>query len=268
MSLAWVIGLCAVAMAFQTTKDTKGTKETKGPSTPAQSASTPTPPAGAGGDPGARDDKSKANPDSPQARNDNNTKGIAPRLAPLARGDRSRRAARDDKSTEAQAGRPVPQQNMAASRVQHTYVQTIHAPADRVFAVIEPVAEVEWAPGFEYTWVYAHDGAQAKAGQEGDVFLTQHHSGLGSKGTAIWVISRRDFTQRRIQFVRVIPAYQVTQIDVHVMPDGKQSKCEVTYTYTALSEHGRQQLQHITREHYEAQMKEWEEQVNAYLSRR
>jgi len=157
---------------------------------------------------------------------------------------------------------------MAASRVQHTYVQTIHAPADRVFAVIEPVAEVEWAPGFEYQWVYARDGAQARAGQEGDVFVTQHHSGLGSQGTAIWVISRRDFKERRIQFVRVIPDFQVTQIDVHVTPDGRQSKCEITYTYTALSDHGREQLKHVTREHYQAQMKEWEEQVNRYLGDR
>jgi hypothetical protein len=177
----------------------------------------------------------------------NNSKGVAPRLAPLARGDKS------------ESG------TLAGNRVRHTYVQTIHATADNVFAVIEPVAEVEWAPGFEYQWVYARDGAQARAGQEGDVFVTQHHSGLGSQGTAIWVISRRDFTERRIQFVRVIPDFQITQIDVHVTPDGRQSKCEITYTYTALSNDGREQLKHITREHYEAQMKEWEEQVNRYL---
>lgn len=169
------------------------------------------------------------------------------------------RSARDDKSNST---------DFAGNRVRHTYVQTIHAPADKVFAVLEPVAEVEWAPGFEYRWVYARDGVHAKAGQEGDVFLTHHHSGLGSQGTAIWVISRRDFNERRIQFVRVIPDYQITQIDVHVTPDGRRSKCEIIYTYTALSDSGREQLKHITREHYEAQMKEWEEQVNAYLSRR
>lgn len=194
MNLVWILGLCGVAVAFQTTK-------TEGPSTPAQSAS-----------------------------------------------------ARDDRSLE-------------VNRLRHTYVQTIPALADKVFAVLEPVAEAEWAPGFEYTWVYSRDGAHAKAGQEGDVFLTQHHSGLGSQGTAIWVISRRDFKERRVQFVRVIPDFQVTQIDIHVVPDGEQSKCEITYTYTALSDSGREQLKHVTREHYEAQMKEWEEQVNAYLAR-
>lgn len=188
----------------------------------------------------------------------NNSKGVAPRLAPLARGDKSER---DDL---ARGDNP----DFASNRVRHSYVQTIHAPADKVFAVLEPVAEVEWAPGFEYQWVYARDGEHAKSGQEGDLFLTHHHSGLGSQGTAIWVISRRDFKERRIQFVRVIPDYQVTQIDVHVVPSGKESKCEVTYTYTALSDRGREQLKHITREHYEAQMKEWEEQVNDYLRSR
>jgi hypothetical protein len=243
MNLVWVFGLCAIAMVLQ------NSKQAKGPSTS---------PATAGS---ARDDK-------------NNNKSVAPRLAALARGDKSKPragsspSARKDKSKEAQAGKPVPQQAMAADRVQHTYVQTIHAPADRVFAVIEPVAEVAWAPGFEYQWVYARDGAQAKAGQEGDVFVTQHHSGLGSQGTAVWVISRRDFKERRIQFVRVSPDYQVTQIDVHVVANGKRSKCEVTYTYTALSERGREGLKQITREHYEAQMKEWEEQVNDFLGDR
>jgi hypothetical protein len=157
---------------------------------------------------------------------------------------------------------------MAARRVRHTYVQTIHAPADRVFSVLEPVAEVEWATGFESQWVYARDGEHAKSGQEGDIFVTQHHSELGSQGTAVWVISRRDAKERRVQFVRFIADYQVTQIDLHVVPDGKQSKCEVTYTYTALSDRGREALRHVTKEHYEAQMKEWEEQVNAYLDRR
>jgi hypothetical protein len=179
-----------------------------------------------------------------------NSKGDAPRLAPLARGDNSSNA------------------DLAGNRVRHSYVQTIHAPADRVFAVLEPVAEVEWAPGFEYRWVYAHDGERAKSGQEGDVFVTQHHSGLGSQGTAVWVMSGRDAKERRVQFVRFIADYQVTQIDVHVVPHGKQSKCEVTYTYTALSDRGREALKQITKEHYEEQMKEWEQQVNDYLSRR
>lgn len=215
MSFVWLVGLCAVAMALQTTKDTKGTKEKQIPRRirPA-------------GDPGLK------------ARTTNALLGMAP------------------------------SEGMTANRVRHTYVQTIHAPADRVFAVIEPVAEVEWAPGFEYRWVYARDGEQAKAGQEGDVFVTQHHSGLGSQGTAVWVMSLRDAQERRVQFVRFIPDYQVTQIDVHVVPDGRQSKCQVTYTYTALSEHGREQLKHITLEHYVAQMKEWEEQVNDYLTRK
>jgi hypothetical protein len=156
---------------------------------------------------------------------------------------------------------------MAANRVRHSYVQTIHAPADRVFAVIEPVAEVEWAPGFEYRWVYARDGERAKSGEEGDVFVTSHVSGLGSRDNAVWVITRRDAKERRVLFVRFIPDYQVTQIDVHVVPDGKRSKCAVTYTYTALSERGREALKHITKEHYDVQMREWEEQVNSYLAR-
>jgi hypothetical protein len=164
----------------------------------------------------------------------------------------------------AQSWSPVPQEH---NRVRHSYVQTIHAPADMVFAVLEPVEEVKWAPGFEFEWVYAKEGPQAKAGQDGDVFITRHHSGLGSQSTAIWVISRRDAKERRVQFVRTIPDFEVTQIDIHVVPDGKLSKCEITYTFTALSDHGREHLRGMTKEHFDAQMREWEEQVESYLAR-
>jgi hypothetical protein len=171
---------------------------------------------------------------------------------------------KDTKGTkEAQAGKPMSHER---NRVRHSYVQQINSPADRVFAVLEPVEEVKWAPGFEFEWVYAKEGLEAKSGQEGDVFVTNHESGLGSRETAVWVISRRDAAEKRVQFVRFIPDYQVTQLDIHVIPDGEQSKCEVTYTYTALSDRGREQLKEMTCEHYEAQMQEWETQVNRYLA--
>lgn len=161
----------------------------------------------------------------------------------------------------------VPSGEMTMNRVRHSYVQHIHASADKVFAVLEPVEEVKWAPGFEFEWVYAKDGPHAKSGQEGDVFLTRHHSELGSQSTAIWVISRRDRQERRVQFVRTIPDFEVTHIDIHVTPDGSASKCEITYTFTALSERGREHLRKMTKEHFEAQMREWEKQVDVYLRR-
>jgi hypothetical protein len=166
------------------------------------------------------------------------------------------RSARDDKSTE-----------MSANRVRHSYVQHIKASAERVFAVLEPVEEVKWAPGFEFEWVYAKNGPQAKSGQEGDVFVTRHHSELGSQSTAVWVISRRDMQERHVQFVRTIPDFEVTQIDIYVAPDGDASRCEITYTFTALSDHGREHLRTMTKEHFEAQMRDWEEQVEKYLAR-
>jgi hypothetical protein len=184
------------------------------------------------------------------------SKGDAPPLAALGRGD---------KSKGAQGWSPVPHEQ---NRVQHSYVQRIHASADKVFAVLEPVEEVKWAPGFEFEWVYAKDGPQAKSGQEGDVFITRHQSGLGSRNTAVWVISRRDMKERRVQFVRTVPDFEVTQIDIHVVPNGDESKCEIRYTFTALSHHGLEHIRAMTKEHFDAQMKEWEEQVNRYLGAR
>lgn len=163
----------------------------------------------------------------------------------------------------------APSEETSRNRVKHTYAQHYQHSADRVFAVMEPVEEVKWAPGFEFEWVYAKEGQKAKSGQEGDVFITRHHSDLGSQSTAIWVISRRDIEEWRVQFVRTIPDFEVTQIDIHVVPDGEnRSTCEVTYTFTALSDHGREHLRGMRKEHFDAQMREWEEQVNGYLGGR
>jgi hypothetical protein len=51
------------------------------------------------------------------------------------------------------------------------------------------------------------------------------------------------------------------------VPDGTASKCEISYTFTALSEHGREHLRGMTKAHFDTQMKEWEEQVEKYLAR-
>lgn len=248
MTLMWLIGFAIAGVAFQTAMGARDAMETKGPSTPLRSA---------------RDDNAQAGKavphtvgPSPAARNDkSNTHGNAPPLAattptskselvgdpgPLGRGDNS---------------------EMAANRVVHRYLQQYKHSADRVFAITEPVEEVKWAPGFEFEWVYAQDGREAKGGQQGDVFVTRHGG-----HEVVWVISKRDLKERVIQFVRFLPGVETVQIDIHVVPEGrKASKAEITYTWTALSEHGRERLKQHTQEAFDTDMKEWEEQVNDYL---
>ena len=156
--------------------------------------------------------------------------------------------------------------DLKTNRVQHTYVQHYKHSADAVFAITEPVEEVKWAPGFDFEWVYAQDGPNAKGGKEGDVFIAHPRlSHDGQHHATVWVISKRDFKQRVIQFVRFLPDVETVQIDIHVMPEGKVSKAEITYTWTALSDHGRERLKGLTKEVFERDMKEWQQQVDSYL---
>lgn len=158
---------------------------------------------------------------------------------------------------------------LKANRVRHTYVQHYRHSADAVFAVTEPVEEVKWAPGFEFEWVYAQDGPNAKGGKEGDVFIAHPRlSHDGQQHATVWVIAKRDFKQRIIQFVRFLPGVETVQIDIHVTPEGNGCKTEITYTWTALSEHGRERLKGLTEEVFERDMKEWQQQVDGHLSRR
>ena len=156
--------------------------------------------------------------------------------------------------------------DMKSNRVQYTYVQHYQHSAEAVFAITEPVEEVKWAPGFDFEWVYAEDGPNAKGGKEGDVFLAHPRlSHDGQHHATVWVISKRDFQQRVIQFVRFLPGVETVQIDIHVMPEGKGSKAEIKYTWTALSHHGRERLKSLTQVTFERDMKEWQEQVDSYL---
>jgi hypothetical protein len=255
MTAIWLLGFVVVGLAIQTATDAKLAMETKGPSTPLRSA---------------RDDKAQAGKPVPQSADSlpapvqtraEKTEKQVPRRA----GESALLgiAPSEGRAGEGAVLNMTPSEDFAHNRVVRSYVQHYKHSADRVFAVTEPVEEVKWAPGFEFEWVYAREGANAKAGQQGDVFVTRHGA-----HEVVWVISKRDLKERVIQFVRFLPGVETVQIDIHVTTEGGGSKAEITYTWTALSEHGRERLKKHTQEAFDREMKEWEEQVDAYLSRR
>lgn len=144
---------------------------------------------------------------------------------------------------------------------QTTRSHTIHIPAalDRVFPLFEPLGEKHWAHDWNPEILYPPSGVA----QEGAVFTTQHDG----EPVKIWTIIAYEREQPHVAYVNVLPHAYTSRIEVRCEPDGAQatSVC-VTYTLTALTQHGNEYIEKFTQEeHYQAYISSWEVAIRHYL---
>jgi hypothetical protein len=149
----------------------------------------------------------------------------------------------------------------AAAHVTRTGTLHLAAPPARCFPLFEPIGEKRWAAGWEPRMLYPASGEAT----EGSVFITQDAAHPGEPET-IWSIVAYDPRRYRIAYVRVTPAVRLGHIDITcVAATAGTTRTHVTYTFTALSDHGNAALAAFTEEHYAEWMKSWEQAINHYL---
>ncbi len=145
-----------------------------------------------------------------------------------------------------------------AKHVIRSYEQTINADPVKVFDLLCPVKEAEWLDGWDYSLLHSESGLA----EEGCVFLSRQE---GEKDT-IWMITRRDVTNREIEFVRATPESRIARLVIAVDEKApKVSKVKITYIITALCEEGNRFLEAFTQDNFEGAMKFWEASMNYYL---
>lgn len=146
-------------------------------------------------------------------------------------------------------------------RAQHltrTYRQTIHATPDKVFPLLCPTRERDWAEGWECSLIYTGSGFAEK----GAVFTTPRHG----EGETVWVVTDYE-PPRRIHFVRVTPCETAVDIEIAVAPSGNaDSSVDISYTYTSLGPLGDRRLQAMTEDAWRTDMEFWERGMNHYLA--
>ena len=144
---------------------------------------------------------------------------------------------------------------VAPVRATRSYAQRYPAPPERVFPFLCPVREAEWVDGWDPSLVITASGvAEADC-----VFVTPGPE-------AIWVVTEYE-PPRRIAFVKVAPALTVARIAIDLSASGPQeTRADVTYSHTALSEEGARFVEAFTEEHYAAFMKAWEEALSTRLA--
>lgn len=148
-------------------------------------------------------------------------------------------------------------------RVRHSYTQSLAAPPAEVFPLLCPVRECEWVPGWRPDWVLSESGVA----EPGCVFQSPGEE--EGTGPAVWVISRHDAAEHRLEMVKVIPGHTVTRLELALAADGAGgTRAMVSYEFTALSPDGEAFVRQRTAAWYEGFMRAWEAALNAYLMSR
>jgi hypothetical protein len=142
-------------------------------------------------------------------------------------------------------------------RVSHTYRQQLKGSPGQVFPLLCPVREKDWVEGWNPVIVYSFSGYA----ERDCIFIIPE-----GNSESIWMVIHYDPENYAIEFVKVTPGMTAGRINIRLHGDEvKGTIAEITYMYTALSEHGRTFVEQFTAETYLSFMKKWEDALNHYL---
>lgn len=142
-------------------------------------------------------------------------------------------------------------------RISHTYRQSLQAAPARVFPLLCPVREVEWAAGWTPRLVLSNSGLA-----ESDcVFITPEGA-----NEAIWYITRHEPERMLVEMLKVMPGVTACRVQVELHPDGHHCLADVTYSHTSLGPEGDRLIAGFTAEYYRRFMQQWERELNHFLA--
>ncbi len=145
-----------------------------------------------------------------------------------------------------------------STRVSRSYTQTNNAPPERVFPLLCPVREAEWAPGWRYRMIYSESGLA----ELGCVFATPNDDGHET----VWVVTDYDPQAFRIGFTWVRPNMVATRISIQLREAGaNRTHADISYAYTGLSERGNALIAGYSEAWFAEFMRGWERAINVYL---
>lgn len=150
-------------------------------------------------------------------------------------------------------------------RAKRTARFEIAAAPDAVFAMMCPVREYEWEPGWLTNLILSETGLV----EEGCIFTTPAGASIASdekSAEAIWVTPFHDPENRRLTMIKVTPKECVTRLDIAVEETPGGAAVTTSYELTALSPRGRIIVDTHTDKSYAAQMTGWRAALEAHLA--
>ncbi|HMB89282.1 MAG TPA: hypothetical protein VKP65_00455 [Rhodothermales bacterium] len=142
-------------------------------------------------------------------------------------------------------------------RVTRTYTQRLVVAPDKVFPLLCPVREGDWIEGWDPVIVYTHSGVA----EQDCVFIT-----AAQPSNAVWFITRHEPEQGFVEMLKITPDVTACKLTIQLRPVQGGSEAEITYSYTSLGPAGDAVVDSFTEDYYEQFMREWEQQINHYLT--
>lgn len=130
------------------------------------------------------------------------------------------------------------------------------SPVARVFPLFGPLREKEWAWGWQPEVLYC----DSPLVEERMIFRT-----TGVDGDYTWVVNRFAPNEYRVEY-SVHTTNRIWFIDVCCEAKGDSTIATVTYSYTALTEAGRDLNRQALDEMFRHDLKDWQEAIEHYLA--
>lgn len=158
-------------------------------------------------------------------------------------------------STESRS-RPSP------AHVTRTHTIEVALPLAEAMALFTPLGETWWLPGWQPTFIHPASGET----REGGVFTTKAPDDPGS---TLWTVALWQPQQGRARYARVTPGSRSALVDVAARPIGPRTTAvTVSYTVTALADHGDAWLARFTPEAFRDDLEKWAGLIREYLKAR
>src|SRR5262245_49499175 len=142
------------------------------------------------------------------------------------------------------------------NRASHTYRQRLHGPPAKVFPLLCPVREAEWAEGWLPELVISSSGVA----ERDCVFITQD-----KPGTAIWYVTRHEPERWFVEMLKIIPGVTACRLEIQLSENGDECFADITYTHTSIGSVGDEFVAKFTADYYQGFMKAWEKELNHFL---
>jgi hypothetical protein len=144
------------------------------------------------------------------------------------------------------------------NRATRTYRQKLSAPPARVFPLLCPVREAEWAEGWMPELVISSSGVA----ERDCVFITPDEP-----ANAIWYVTRHEPERWFVEMLKIVPGLTACRLQIQLSPNGEECFADITYSHTSLGPAGDKFVAGFTAEYYQKFMQVWETLLNEFLKR-
>jgi len=142
------------------------------------------------------------------------------------------------------------------NRATHTYRQQLWAPPSRVFPLLCPVRETEWAHGWFPDLVISFSGIA----ERDCVFIRPD-----KLGKAIWYVTRHEPDKWFVEMLKIVPDVTACRLEIQLIPNGDGCFADITYSHTSIGAAGDEFVAGFTADSYQRFMRAWEKELNHFL---